>query len=192
MSEKIKRIEKWIKENYNGDLHHGWPHLDRVRKYALRIGEKEGGDVELLEIASLFHDISKITYGGTVENHAEKSGIIAKEYLESIGMKKGAEEVYDIIRTHSRREKPDPKTLNQKILYDADGLELIGTVGLMRIGLHAAYCHETWKTMIDKMKERLDMSESFYTKTAKKMARKRLKLIKEFSEELEKEIGDGS
>jgi uncharacterized protein len=185
----IKQLEKHVKNNYRGELHHGWAHLNRVRKYAVYIAEKEGADVFVVEVAALLHDIAKIKYGSTVEFHAAKSARMAKSILRKMGLDAEViNKVYSCINSHSRREPPKPRTLEAKCLYDADGLELVGAVGVMRSALYAAYFHKNWREMLKKVKTRVDANHSFYTNTGKRTARKRITLVKNFYKELELEL----
>ena len=185
----IKQVEKIVKKNYYGELHHGWPHLNRVRNYAVHIAKKEGADAFVVALAALMHDIAKIKYGSTVKNHAKKSALMAGLILEKIGLEKEIiEKVCNCIKTHSRNEAPYPKTLEQKCLYDADGLELVGAVGVMRSALYAAYYHKNWKEMLRKVRTRIKANHSFTTKTGKRIAHKRISLIKKFYEEMELEL----
>jgi uncharacterized protein len=188
-SSLIKQIEKLAKKEFRGDLHHGWSHLNRVRKYAVRIAEKEGADVFVVEIAALLHDISKIKAGYPIENHAAKSAVMAREILKKQDLDNEViDKVCNTINSHSRRELPNPKTIEQKCLYDADGLELVGAVGVMRSALYASYYHKTWKQMAKKVHTRIKSNHNFTTKTGNIIARKRMTLVKNFYKELELEL----
>ena len=148
----VKRVEEIVKKNYRGDLHHGWPHLNRVRKYAVYIAKKEGADVEIVELSALLHDIAKIKAGYPIEHHARKGALLAKRILKELGVEKEKiQKICSCINAHSRKESPKPATIEEKCLYDADGLELVGAVGVLRGALYAAYYHKTWKEMAKKV-----------------------------------------
>ena len=185
----IKKLEKYVKKNFYGNLHHGWPHMNRVRKYAKYIAEKEGADVFIVESAALLHDIAKIKYGSKTKNHAKKGAEMAGKILAKLGLdKETVEKVCGCIKTHSRRERGRPKTIEQKVLYDADGLELIGAVGILRCALCCEDEHSDWKDICRRVKSRLKDIKTFYTETGKKIAEKRIKLIESFYRVLDIEL----
>jgi len=67
---------------------HGWDHVERVYRLCIRIGKKEGVDLEILKMAALLHDIGRddeIKSGGTI-CHAERGAILARQILERFGV----------------------------------------------------------------------------------------------------------
>ena len=57
IKEKIRDKAKIFFKNASGC--HDWTHVERVTKLALKIGKKEKADLDILEIASLLHDIGR-------------------------------------------------------------------------------------------------------------------------------------
>ena len=56
--EIIKKTETFVKETLSKDsTGHDWWHIYRVRNLAKRIAREEGGDIFLVELAALLHDI---------------------------------------------------------------------------------------------------------------------------------------
>ncbi len=185
----VARVEDYVKKNFQGNLHHGYPHLNRVRNYAVFIAKKEGADTEIVEIAALLHDIAKIKAGKPLDGHAAKGARMAKKILAEMGMdSERIEKVCSCINAHSRREPPMPENLEEKCVYDADGLELVGAVGILRSALYAAYYDKNWSEMAAKVKTRFADDYYFFTKTGRKIAKKRISMVKKFYAELEKEL----
>ena len=116
---------------------------ERACKLALFIREKEGGDLLVLEIATLLHDISYFPYfalkralmvaesgkehrsflsyfTGTAD-HAELSARIARNSLEEMSLPHNKiKYVCTVIREHN---KPVKSYLESKILNDGDVLD---------------------------------------------------------------------
>jgi len=137
----IEKIEKEAKKYFVGsDGCHDWSHVERVRKLALMIGKKEKADLFVLEIASLLHDIKRkeeIDSKGSFchATEGEKEGrMILDKYNISDKQKKN---ICHCIRTHRFRNNDQPKTIEAKVLFDADKLDSIGAVGLGRAFLFA-------------------------------------------------------
>ena len=119
---------------------HGWDHTERVRRLCLRIGRKEGADLDVLELAALLHDIGRGAEDASSGRvcHARAGAALAKRVLERHGCDPGlAREVVGCIRTHRFRKRAAPKTLEAKVLFDADKLDSIGAVGVGRAFLFA-------------------------------------------------------
>jgi len=179
----VKKVENYVKRFK--DPHHGYFHLDRVRNHALHIAKKEGGDEFTLELACLLHDIAKNR--GITKDHSGNGARIAERLLIKMGLDRdNAEKVGEIIYTHSRREggrKRRPKTLEQKILWDADGLDLAGIIGILRVPFH----NDEWGKIVGKIGAKME-EYYFFTKTAKEIVRKRKKFVDGVNKQLIKEI----
>ena len=116
---------------------HNLDHIFRVRDLSLLIAESEEGvDLDILVPAALLHDIAR-----DLENedksgktdHAELGGQMAEELLRNIAYDESKiGEIKACIRSHRFRSGNEPKTLEAKILYDADKLDIIGAVGIAR------------------------------------------------------------
>ena len=119
---------------------HDWDHTERVLRLCLRIGKKERADLDVLRLAALLHDIGRgeeDRSNGRV-CHGRAGAAMAGELLRRRGLETGlVKEVVHCIRTHRFRKRAVPKTLEAKVLFDADKLDSIGAVGIGRAFLFA-------------------------------------------------------
>ncbi len=112
---------------------HDWWHIHRVRKLALHIADKEGGDRYIVELAALLHDIADWKFYGGDEQAAPNA---AAEWLGSIGLpEKDIQHIRSIIEgvTFKGSGVPTPmESLEGKIVQDADRLDALGAIGIGR------------------------------------------------------------
>jgi uncharacterized protein len=136
--ESIKKLVQ--KEMNSSPPSHGWDHVKRVYGLCLKIGKKEKADLTILGLAALLHDIGRkeeqISKGKICHASvgAEKAGIILSQMGVPDQIRK---EVQRCIYSHRFRGKQVPKSLEAKILFDADKLDSIGAVGVGRAFLFA-------------------------------------------------------
>ncbi len=119
---------------------HDWDHTERVLRLCLRIGKKEKADLDVLRLAALLHDIGRgeeDRTGGKV-CHGRAGAVLAGKLLRGRGLDPGlVQAVVHCIRTHRFRKRAVPKSLEAKVLFDADKLDSIGAVGIGRAFLFA-------------------------------------------------------
>ncbi|KAG0300425.1 hypothetical protein BGZ98_009190 [Dissophora globulifera] len=143
-----KEAEELVKEQMASyDPSHDWLHVDRVRRQALKIAREESSqgkiiDVELVELAALFHDI------GDAKFHKEGQPTgreIVMAFLSKHGYQK-AEDVAKIVENVSfRKELAGVKnewaenSIELHIVQDADKLDAIGAFGIMRCAAYSGY-----------------------------------------------------
>jgi uncharacterized protein len=171
------------------DLHHGFEHSQRVRNYALHLAKNQKADKLVIEISSYLHDIG--TGHEKKEYHTQTSAKLAKTFLSTQNLpKEKIHKIIHCIETHSRKklQRKFPQTIEAKILYDADGLEMIGAVGLLRTALSAQVQNKDWNHVLKKAKWRLQIQDDFLTQTAKRIAKQRKKLLKTFIKQLRYEL----
>lgn len=113
-----------------GEIAHDFKHADRVRHWALKIAKQEGyPDLELVEATALLHDIGLLNGGR--KHHAEVGAQLATDFLREHQLFSEAEidTIAYAIRNHNSL---DGEGQLLAILQDADTLDLLGAVGLMR------------------------------------------------------------
>ncbi|MFA5820938.1 MAG: HD domain-containing protein, partial [Candidatus Gracilibacteria bacterium] len=119
---------------------HDWEHTLRVRALALHIGQREHADLEIIELAALLHDIARAKEdekSGSID-HAVLGAKLASKILKKLSYpKEKISRVAHCIECHRFRNKHTPKTLEAKVLFDADKLDSIGAVGIGRAFLFA-------------------------------------------------------
>lgn len=55
----IKHVQNYLKKKFDGEpTGHDWWHIFRVWKMAKEIAKKEGGDLFVIELGALLHDIA--------------------------------------------------------------------------------------------------------------------------------------
>jgi uncharacterized protein len=137
----VRRIRKEAAAFFRGARgSHDWGHTERVLRLCLRIGRKEGADLGVLELAALLHDIGREAEDRSRGRicHARSGAALAKEILDKNGCDATTvRAVIAAIRTHRFRRGAAPRTLEARILFDADKLDSIGAVGIGRAFLFA-------------------------------------------------------
>jgi uncharacterized protein len=131
--EDIKAYSKAAFSNSRGS--HDWEHTRRVYALCMRIGEIEGGDMEVLKIAAYLHDVGRSAQDesdGTI-CHAQKGAEMADALLDGQAVTPEQKtNILHCIRSHRFRGNQRPETLEAKILFDADKLDSIGAIGIAR------------------------------------------------------------
>lgn len=126
---------------------HDPAHIYRVLYAALGIVATEpAADKEVVMLAALLHDVGREE---EVQNpslhHATIGAGMAYDFLCSYGWSERiAAHVRDCILTHSYSAGGSPTSIEAKILYDADKLDLTGAVGCARAMLFGAEIGEPW------------------------------------------------
>ncbi|RLI74954.1 phosphohydrolase [Archaeoglobales archaeon] len=164
---------------------HSDDHVGRVIRLAVFIAEKEKANVEVVKKAAELHDIAR-----NKPNHAIESAKIAKEILEKEGY--GEEFIKNVahcIESHSFSENIKPKTLEAKILSDADKLDAIGAIGVARAFLYSGEERRAIEETLNHFEEKLlKLKDLLYTNTAKKIAEKRHEFLLEFYKRIKDEL----
>lgn len=123
---------------YPDDPVHGWGHILRVLRLAERLWQAEGGDWEVLRAAVLLHDAQGSQDNATRAAHHEASATFARRVLQAEGWPEARiAAVEHAIRAHRFRQPGQPETPEARLLFDADKLDAIGAVGVMRSIAHA-------------------------------------------------------
>jgi uncharacterized protein len=194
----------------------------RVYKIAMLLAESEQDvDINILKTAILLHDIARLKED--VDNtgktdHAFQGAEMAEEILA--GLKYSNDEIKKIkhcISTHRFRGNNEPQTIEAKILFDADKIDLLGAIGIARIFMIAGkYNQKPFSSQpIDlyirenlvggksngriKVKSKhapniefktkiVKIPDKLYTKKAKELAKERIEFMDSFFLKLEKEI----
>jgi len=164
---------------------HDKDHVERVVKLAVYIAKREGADVEVVKKAAELHDIAR-----DKPNHAVESAKIAREMLKKQGYSdEFIEKVAHCIKAHSFSSGIEPKTLEAKILSDADKLDAIGAIGVARAfifsGESGRSIEETLKHFEEKL---LKLKDILYTNTAKELAKERHEFLLRFYKQIKKEL----
>lgn len=204
--ENIKKEAEKLNSNNRGC--HKWDHTERVYELCMRIGRKEGADLEVLAISAFLHDIGRREQdnsGGAV-CHAKIGAKRAKNILKNYNLdKKKLDNIIHCIETHRFKDDNEPKTLEAKILYDADKLDSIGAVGIGRAFLFAGEIganlhdkdvdiHKTkpytkddtaYREFLVKLKK---VKDKMLTKRGKRMAKDRHKFMETFFNRINKEV----
>ncbi|AFK21983.1 HD domain-containing protein [Pyrococcus sp. ST04] len=183
---EIQRAIEVAKEML-GEGSHGLSHTERVLKLALEIGKKEGADLEVLALAAILHDVARpLEEKGLIKDHAKESAKIARDILNNYPK---IEEVVHAIEAHRFSRGVEPRTLEAKILSDADKIDALGAVGIARVFMYSGEHGRSIEDSIRHFEEKiLKLKDLMYTKTGKKIAEERHKIVEDFLEELKKEI----
>ena len=203
----LDSIKNEVKKIMDNDSAHDFEHVMRVYKNAQKICILENANEKLVLSAALLHDI--VSYSKSDKRSklssiqsAKKSEQILKKYnfsKEEIGI------ISDAIRDHSFSQNTTPRTLEGKILQDADRLDALGAIGIARVfatggslkrpfyNIDDPFCKtrtpddKTWT--VDHFFQKLLKLESLMnTKSGKIEAKKRTSTLKEFLKQLKQEI----
>lgn len=132
--EVIGNTKSFVQERLSGEsTGHDWWHVERVTNIAGTLHETEGGDWLIIELALLLHDVGD----RKVINQHDDDYTIAEDFLISQDVPSElTTKIMDIIKTMSFSksfdQKPEEKSIEFKIVQDADRLDALGAIGVAR------------------------------------------------------------
>lgn len=115
---------------HEGTGHDKW-HIERVRKLAIHIAEKEKANLFIVELAALLHDLIDDKLKDTIKiDLYDVDDLLKKYHVE----KDDRVKILTIIDSISFRKKvnSDELSLEGRIVQDADRLDAIGAIGIAR------------------------------------------------------------
>ena len=210
MKNHITLTINFVKEKLEGaEAGHDWFHIERVWKLSKKIAEKEGGNLEVIELSAFLHDIADPKFHNGDETLALK---ISQNFLEEIHVNAELiEQVLFVIKNISfknRAEAPENPPLELQIVQDADRLDAIGAIGIARtfnfggfknnlmyhpeikpnLGMNKEEYKKSNGTTINHFYEKLLLLKDLMnTETAKKIASERHDFMLQFLDEFYKE-----
>ena len=192
-AEVIEFVKKKTSENGRPNTYpfrNRFEHTMRVYRWAIRLQAKLGGDLDVIVLAALLHDVG----WDDERSHCEVSAEIAVEYLDSIGIApEMIKKVGDIIMMHEDKDSDKEMSLECKIVMDADLLDEVGAVGIM------------WDCMATALEDEASYKRAYYrikdyyrknkpkirrakTDAARTEYQKRMQIIEQYIFQLEREL----
>lgn len=187
---------------------HDHSHLLRVWNNVRQIQQAEGGNLEVLLAATLLHDCVAIEKNSPLRAQASRlAADKARQILHEQGWQAHViDAVSHAIQTHSFSAGLTPKTLEAKILQDADRLDSLGALGIARTfyvcgrmgsalydpadptALQRDYDDKRF-TLDHFQTKLLHLAKGFQTVTGSQLAQVRHQRVQGFMEQLLEEIG---
>jgi uncharacterized protein len=206
----IDKTCKFVENKLSGDgSGHDWWHIFRVWTLAKKIAVEEKAQIEIVELGALLHDIADWKFH---DGDDSIGPTIAREFLNSNNVEnKLSDSVVEIISTLSYKgaEVATPmKTLEGKIVQDADRLDAIGALGIARTFAYGGYknrliyhpdekpvLHESYEdykkneghTINHFYEKLLLLKERMNTNTGKRIAEGRHKFMQSFLDQFYRE-----
>jgi uncharacterized protein len=198
-------IEKELTSSW--DSAHDIHHILRVVKNAKQILENESADVEIVIAAAWLHDCVIVPKDHPDRKKASTlAAEKAAEFLSGLEFSSGKiQGVKHAVEAHSFSAGIPPKTVEAKIVQDADRLDAIGAIGIARCLMiggkldRPLYNPEDplsenrepndGKWTIDHFYEKLfKLPNTMHTVTAKSEAKRRVQFMEQYLKELKEEI----
>lgn len=192
------------------DAAHDREHVNRVLYQALEIARTEKDvDYDVLIAACLLHDIGrKEQFENPAVCHAMVGAEKAYRFLTQQGFPEDyAQQVRQCIETHRyRKKRSPPQSIEAKILFDADKLDVTGAIGIARTLLYKGIVSEPLYSLrpdgsvsdgdgekspsfFQEYKYKLEnIYGKFYTKRAAALAQERQQAAVQFYESLYREV----
>ncbi|HID63782.1 MAG TPA: HD domain-containing protein [Anaerolineae bacterium] len=132
--ELIEDIREFIKEKHSQSERHDYSHVLQVVRYAIQIAKAIPDEVNpfVLICGALFHDVGWIgTDTGVL--HGLRGATIVDEYFDSTWVSADVKKrIKRIVIRHTATSMMAPQTVEEKIVWDADGLDGMGLIGILR------------------------------------------------------------
>jgi uncharacterized protein len=205
---KILNLKEKVKSYYmTDDPAHDWNHVERVAFNAKSICDMEKVDSEITLAAVYCHDLINLP-----KNHpdrAKASELSAQEaeiHLRSVGFNQNEiEQIKQGITQHSYSRGEKPSSIHSAIVQDADRLDAIGAIGIIRCAVTAGKLNSKLYSPADPLGENRVLDDKKFmidhyflklfklpdlmnTESAKKIAQERVQFMKSFLSTFNQEI----
>lgn len=144
----IKKTTYFVKDYFQKEgTGHDWWHTKRVKDLAIIIARNEGGDLFIVEMSALLHDVGDYKF---FNGNEEQGQNVLAQFLHSLHLPpKITRDILDIAINISYMktltdEKPfssSRKSPEFMAVSDADRLDAIGAIGIARTFTYGGYYH---------------------------------------------------
>jgi len=204
------RCEAYVRQ-LEGDAAHDTAHIHRVVRWARQLADVEGADLSVVVPAAWLHDCVMVP-----KDHPDRSRAsavaaeAASSWLESEGYPaERIPEVAHAIEAHSFSAGIPPRTIEAKVVQDADRLDALGAIGIARCyatagAMGSNLVHpddpvpsETPTRQLDDRRYATDhfvtklltLPATMQTKAGREEAERRATFLRRFMDELARETG---
>lgn len=182
MCEIVKYMESFAK-----DSAHDKEHIYRVLNHALVLSKNYDVNMDILVAACLLHDIGRpAQFADPKRCHAQVGCEMAYDFLKKIGWHEtDCEKVKHCVLTHRFSNNAQPETIEAKILFDADKLDVIGALGIARTLQYEGKMNASLNEFLNEYNRKLiKLYDVFYTNEAREIGIRGKKLVESFYHEL--------
>ena len=136
IDKKYEKIKEIIEKELSCSAH-SLDHIMRVYSLCLILAEhEENVDLDILIPAALLHDIARVKESNDntgATDHAILGSKMSEEILRNLEYEEEKiEKIKHCVVSHRFRSGNEPKTIEAKILFDADKLDGLGAIGIAR------------------------------------------------------------
>jgi uncharacterized protein len=202
------RFRAFVADQPGADPGHGPAHLERVVATALRLAAEEGARVEVVLPAAWLHDCVHVATDSPARARASQlAADNALRFLQSAGYAPDClPDIRHAIEAHSYSAGIAPRTIEAKVVQDADRLDALGAIGLARciaVGVALGrplyadtdpFCRarapDDRGASVDHFHAKLfRLAETMQTAAGRREAGRRTEFLRAFLAQLESEIG---
>ncbi|WP_099224377.1 HD domain-containing protein [Listeria costaricensis] len=196
----LQKAACWMEEHFKSDqTGHAFDHLKRVVALSKKISKEEGGDLFTIQLGAWLHDYAD----AKLTQNQQTAKTKMREWLKKEGLAiEKVEEILRLTEAVSYRNGNNPIkaiTLEEQIVQDADRLDAIGAVGVVRTFIYgsskgkALFDRQETDSVIQHFDDKLfRLKDKMNTVTGKKLAESRHQFMQRFISQLGKELEEGS
>jgi uncharacterized protein len=192
------------------DPAHGWEHIERVYALALYLARREGADAFITGMAALLHDLGRVAQTlDDTRHHADVSVEQAGELMNRHRIPAQSQEaILHAIAAHSFSRGIEPRTLEARVVRDADRLDSLGAIGIARWAITATVLRtphtriydpldpfaedhplDDRRFMLDHFKRKLlKLVDGMSTPTGRRLAEERTAFMRLYLDEFKREL----
>lgn len=190
LSKEQEKIWEFVQSDLASEPVASIDHVERMATWCQKLGSSEGADMDVLIPGALLHDVGVVV---DRKKHYVVGRARATEILKEMGFpEERIPAVLHVLEAHSRYGGPDPDTVEAKVGQDADALEYIGAIGILRAvvrGLNDGSFDGKISSFPHYLRSILAKVEgTFHTARAEEIGRTRIEYMTRFLDRIEKEL----
>jgi uncharacterized protein len=195
----IENVEQIVRQRLAGQgAGHGFDHVERVLRSAREIQAETGGDPVVVELAALLHDLGDAKFHAGIERSGEFAQAVLSDLGESLDRIAHVVHIVDNISFRKGAGAAE-LSLEGKIVQDADRLDALGAIGIVRTIEYGAaigqpFCRsdgESGKTGIDHFYDKLfKLRDLMNTDAGRRLAADREQFMRTFLDQFQRETNE--
>jgi uncharacterized protein len=189
LNEREMKIWQRVKADLADEPVASTDHVERMTRWCQELGPAVDADMEVL-VPGALHDVGVVI---NRKKHYAAGRNRAAEILQASGFPEDKiDAALHVLETHSRYGGPTPETTEAKVGQDADALEYIGAIGILRTVVRGLK-DDSFSGKISDFPGYLrsilaKVEGTFHTRRAEELGRPRLEYMKSFLDRIEREL----